>query len=101
MRILNTLAVWIVVLAIFAVPVALAQETDAAEPETSPDALVFPRTLQGESGTLVVHAPQIDSWERFERIQGRLAVEVTPAGEDEPSPTSGYCRQGDFPSQHR
>jgi hypothetical protein len=84
MKIRNTLAVWVAVLAILATPLASAQQTDAAEPETSPDALVFPRTLQGESGTLVVHAPQIDSWEKFERIKGRLAVEVTPAGEDQP-----------------
>ena len=62
----------------------LAQESPAEESATTPDPVSFPRTIQGEQGTVVVHTPQIDSWPNFESIEARVAIEVTPAGEDGP-----------------
>jgi len=44
----------------------------------------FPRTLTSDAGTVVVHTPQIDTWKNFEKVEARVAVEVIPAGEDEP-----------------
>ena len=43
----------------------------------------YPREFTGESGTVVVHTPQIDSWEDFETVTARAAIEVTPAGDEE------------------
>lgn len=42
----------------------------------------FPRSLESESGMVVVHTPQIDSWLDFETVEGRVAVEVTPTGNE-------------------
>jgi hypothetical protein len=63
---------------------ASAQEpaTEASAP--APSQLEFPRTMEGEEGTVVIHLPQIDAWPNYEAIEARLAVEVTPAGESEP-----------------
>ena len=44
---------------------------------------MFPRELSSDSGTMVMYTPQIDSWSDFEKIHGRIAVAVTPAGEEE------------------
>jgi len=63
---------------------ALAQETEAAASEAARDPVSFPRTITGDQGTVVVHTPQIDSWPNFESVEARVAIEVTPAGEDEP-----------------
>jgi len=63
---------------------AAAQDSESAEPLTQPESLTFPRTLSSDSGSVVIHTPQIDSWEDFAKLEGRLAVEVTPVGEDEP-----------------
>jgi hypothetical protein len=52
-----------------------------ASPEV-PAPLSFPRSLQSEKGTVVVHVPQIDSWEDYAQVSGRFAVEVTLAGEE-------------------
>jgi len=80
-------AIW---LAVMAMP-ALAQET-AADPAATtapdtvgmPEPIVFPRELTSDLGKVVVHTPQIDTWKDFATIDGRLAVAVTPTGEDEP-----------------
>ncbi len=42
----------------------------------------FPRQWTNESGTVVVHAPEIDAWPNFETLEARAAVEVTLAGDD-------------------
>jgi hypothetical protein len=62
----------------------LAQESAPAETPAQADPVSFPREITGEQGTVVVHTPQIDAWPNFESIEGRVAVEVAPAGEDEP-----------------
>ncbi|RZV34453.1 MAG: hypothetical protein EX272_12695 [Chromatiales bacterium] len=51
-------------------------------PADVPAPVAFPRTLQNDDGTVVVHVPQIDSWEDYAAVSGRFAVEVIPAGED-------------------
>ena len=67
-----------------------AQETsaqpgdDAADAPAIPEPLVFPRELTSDSGTMVIYTPQIDTWKDFETIAGRLALAVTPTGEEEP-----------------
>lgn len=87
-----TLALTIVAVstAALAMPVH-AQQTEAGSADTTeadsieqPAPLTFPRQASSELGTVVVHTPQIDTWEEYAKIEGRLAVEVTPAGEDEP-----------------
>jgi hypothetical protein len=52
--------------------------------EQAPAPLSFPRTHTADSGSVVVHLPQVDAWEDFETLEARAAIEVTPAGEDEP-----------------
>lgn len=61
-----------------------AQETELTTVLTAESPISFPREVTGEAGTVVVHIPQIDTWKDFKSIEARLAVEVTPAGEDEP-----------------
>ncbi len=70
-------------LAVAVLPTA-AQNTESAETVAQPDALIFPRTLTSDAGSVVIHTPQIDSWKDFAKLEGRLAVAVTPTGEDEP-----------------
>lgn len=66
-------------------PLPATAQDAAAESETPPiSPLKFPRTVEGEEGTVTIHLPQIDAWPNFEAIEARLAVEVTPAGESEP-----------------
>ena len=52
--------------------------------EEEPAPLSFPRTHTADSGSVVVHLPQVDAWDEFETLEARAAIEVTPAGEDEP-----------------
>jgi hypothetical protein len=77
-------AAWALAHAAIAVFVALpadAQNTSgAAEPD---QALNFPRTIDGDAGTVVIHSPQIDAWPEFETIEARLAVEVIPEGDSD------------------
>jgi hypothetical protein len=61
-----------------------AQDADSADAVTQPESITFPRTLTSDAGTVVVHTPQIDTWKDFATLEARLAVEVTPAGEDVP-----------------
>lgn len=62
----------------------MAQENESVEATAAADQLSFPRTVESDEGVVVVHTPQIDAWQNFESIEARVAVEVTPAGEDEP-----------------
>jgi hypothetical protein len=66
-----------------ALPQVFAQDTDPAESTASQHPLTFPRTISDVEGTVVVHTPQIDAWPNFESIEARVAIEVTPAGEEE------------------
>ncbi len=59
------------------------EEEEVAETPTQDELVSFPRRVENESGVVVIHAPQIDTWKDFAAIEARVAVEVTPAGEDE------------------
>ena len=63
---------------------ALAQEPEPATRPAQPASVSFPHAVTGEAGTVVVLTPQIDTWRNFESIEARVAVAVTPAGEEEP-----------------
>ena len=76
------IAVGAIALAALCTPVS-GQETET-DATTMPEPLVFPREISSDAGMVVIHTPQIDTWEDYAKIEGRLAVEVTPAGEDEP-----------------
>jgi hypothetical protein len=63
---------------------SFAAETEAAVTESAvlPDSpLEFPRELKIDGASVIVHVPQIDTWEGFATVAGRFAVEVTPTGE--------------------
>ncbi len=70
--------------AIFAGSQAPAQDSEPDSSSTQPNPLSFPREVTGELGTVVIHTPQIDTWNDFASVAVRLAVEVTPKGEAEP-----------------
>jgi len=68
----------------------LAQESSSdttadpvADTAPMPEPLVFPRELSSDLGKMVIYAPQIDTWKDYAKIEGRIAVAVTPAGEQE------------------
>ncbi len=61
----------------------LAQESLSGELATPANLVSFPRQIKGGTGTVVIHAPQIDTWQDFASIEARAAVEITPKGEDE------------------
>jgi len=61
-----------------------AQDAATTETVVQPDPITFPRTLTSDAGTVVVHTPQIDTWKGYATIEGRIAVEVTPTGEEDP-----------------
>ena len=67
-----------------AVAPAFAQDAEPSATPAQVSPIAFPREVAGETGTVVVHTPQIDTWTDFESIEARVAVEVTPAGEEEP-----------------
>jgi hypothetical protein len=78
-----------VALAALAAPV-LAQETTintTADPvsdtATMPEPLVFPREVSSDVGKVVIYTPQIDTWKDYAKLEGRLAVAVTPTGEQD------------------
>jgi hypothetical protein len=63
---------------------APAEDGEPAVAAAQQNPLSFPRTISGDEGSVVVHTPQIDAWPNFESIEARVAIEVTPTGEDEP-----------------
>ena len=54
----------------------------AAGAQESNESLDFPRTIDGESGTVVFYTPQVDSWAEYSSINARIAVAVTPRDEE-------------------
>ncbi len=75
----------VVLLSVIVTPCALFAQDEVEQSEAqTPEPLTFPRAVENEEGRVVVHTPQIDTWKEFETIEARLAVEVTPAGEDTP-----------------
>ena len=59
--------------------VAQTTQADVAPPVNT--AAEFPRFVELDDGTLIMHEPQIESWEDFERVTGRVAVEAMLEGE--------------------
>jgi hypothetical protein len=44
----------------------------------------WPQETSNENGKMVIHQPQVDKWEDYLRLEARVAVVVTPAGQDDP-----------------
>jgi hypothetical protein len=51
-------------------------QTGVEEPDAQ-----FPRRLASEAGTAIVHAPQVDQWIDYRKVQARVALEVTLKGQ--------------------
>ena len=47
------------------------------------EAIHFPREVSNNLGMAVIHAPQIESWENFERITGASAIEASLPGSEQ------------------
>ena len=59
---------------------------ERSDPSPRPaDDASYPKTLQTEAGIVVLHTPQITQWRRFRELEGWLALEVTPAGSQDPA----------------
>jgi len=63
---------------------AASQEQADSDIAEQPDPVSFPRRIESDAGVVVIHTPQIDTWNDFATVEARFAIEVTPAGEDEP-----------------
>ena len=75
-------ALSLVVLGLAALPaIAETYTTTPEAPQAVDPAPLYPRIVESEKGRVVIHEPQIESWEDFERVTGRVAVEATLAGE--------------------
>lgn len=84
------LGILLTVLPVFGSLTTHADDDPAAPPAQiaaamEPDAW-YPRERSGPKGRIVVYAPQLDTWDDFERISGWVAFQVTPTG----SATSPY-----------
>ena len=79
-----TLAAYSIILLVGSSGLAWGQEVEDADATPQPDPLTFPRIMESEAGVVTIHTPQIDTWKDFAEITGRIALEVTPAGESEP-----------------
>ena len=77
-------ATTVLLMALCSMVPAAAQETEEAAVQEQSSQLSFPREITSDAGTVVIHTPQIDTWEDFSAVGGRFAVAVTPVGEDEP-----------------
>ena len=61
---------------------ALSQAQSQSPPPTDPG---WPRSFTKNGTKAMLYQPQVDSWQDFDKIKFRCAVEVTPAGAKEPS----------------
>mgnify|MGYP001820372457 FL=1 len=62
-------------------PAAPNETPSAAVPlarEDAPPIAVFPQRREFEGYSLIIHAPQIRSWQGFERFEAWVAIELTP-----------------------
>jgi len=80
----RTIAVSTILLLLCGLAPTMAQDAEPAAAPAQVNPAVYPREVKGDEGVVVVHTPQIDTWKDFEKIEGRVAIEVTPAGEEEP-----------------
>ena len=79
---MKKLALPLVLLGFFAQPaIAETHTTDEEDPAATGSQPLYPRFVELETGTVIIHEPQIESWENFERITGRVAVEAMLTGE--------------------
>ena len=62
-----------------------AQQIAFAQEDIDEAAGQFPRQWVTENGSIIVHAPEIEAWPDFARVEARAAIEVTPAGDSEPT----------------
>ncbi len=51
----------------------------SAETPVQVAAATYPKTVETDQGTIVVHHPQIEDWKNFKTLTGWMAMEVTPA----------------------
>ena len=59
------------------------ENTDvSAETPVQVAAAIYPRTVETEQGTVVVHHPQIESWDDFKTLSGWIVIEATLKGSD-------------------
>jgi hypothetical protein len=65
-------------------PPTAAQESEPGDAQVAASPISFPREIAVDDGVVVIHAPQIDTWKEFETVEARVAVEVTPNGENKP-----------------
>jgi len=77
--------VWIVAasLGLLANASAETYSTEKAADEQVISLVSFPREINEDGVRIVLHVPEIETWEDFEKVTGRVAVEVTPAGEND------------------
>ena len=66
------------------VPNAVPLKTAAVDNLESPPSWSFPQWRNVAGGKLVLHAPQIRGWEKFEKTSGKIAFEYVPEGESKP-----------------
>ncbi len=75
-------ALSLALLGLIALPAMAETDTTVADtPQAVDQVPLYPRVAESEDGWVVIHEPQIESWEDFERVTGRVAVEATLAGE--------------------
>ena len=81
---MRKLALPLVLLGFFALPAIAETHTTEAEDPTAIDSVpLYPRFVELDNGTVIVHEPQIESWDDFERMTGRVAVEAMLSGDTE------------------
>lgn len=77
----STAACWIAVLVATS---AVAQEAPATA-TVDDSAGRFPREWITDTGSIIVHAPEVEAWPDFAVVEARAAVEVKLADDDEPT----------------
>jgi hypothetical protein len=61
-----------------------ASQQEVTEPQVV-ERLEWPRVLSADGATVVIHQPQIQSWDAYATLVAKSAVEVTPDGAEAPS----------------
>ena len=73
---MSRFALSLVVLGLAVLPAIAETDTTVADtPQAVDQVPLYPRIAESEDGWVVIHEPQIESWEDFERVTGRVAVE--------------------------
>ncbi len=53
------------------------------ESEAPAEDIGWPRQVQSDNTTLVYYQPQVDKWDNYKKLEGRLAFSITPNGGNE------------------